>query len=143
MDKKRLAADIEAARRAKGLNQDQAAELLRVSRTTVGNWEDPNNQIAPLPKRWDLIKAVLGIDCQQYDQASVVLTQGAKSQGVVIAKDNSTVNAGCDFGAASQFTVTLTEFEYKLFTLFRLYGNQAIADRCLKQLQAMQAMSTI
>lgn len=140
MSKRKFAVDLGRAIDEKGLNQEQAGELLGVSRTTIGNWTDPENPIEPLPKRWKEIEQVFGIKCRDYFHLEI---EGDRNAGVIIAKDMATVNAGCDFGSSSQFTVTLSREDYEIYTMFQRFGNSAMREKCLKQLKAIEAMTTI
>jgi DNA-binding XRE family transcriptional regulator len=142
MDKRRFAADFKTARNARGWNMEECGKALKVSHATIGNWENPEDtKNNPLPKRWELIKEVMGIDCQSYCPDQSVTFTGNNSQGIINASNGAMVNAGCT--VSSERTVTLDAFEYEIFGLWRQYGNRAMAEKCKRQLQAMAAMSAV
>lgn len=141
-DKAAFAAAVMKKMRSEKWTLQEVADMFTVKPPTISNWRNPRKVDKPHPNRWDMVKAKLGIDCADYVIDNGVKVSGERSQGVIIADNGATVNASCDFGSGEK-PAMLTKFEYELWELFRKFGNQAIADRCYKQLKAIEAMSTM
>jgi len=143
-DKAGFAAAISDALDRLGWTLDEAGkELGGVKHSAVGNWRNPNVVDKPLKKRWELIKQKTGVDCHQFVIKPQVAFSGNRSQGIVTATNGATVYAACGGAEGGKYNVELTAFEFDIWQLFRKYGNASVAERCLKQLKALEATSQI
>jgi transcriptional regulator with XRE-family HTH domain len=131
--------DFERKRKSMRFNsREELMDLLGVSATAIGNWE--KNGVFPLPDKWESIQKVLGIDCTEYEDDVQTVSISASPRAIGIsAKSGATVTAST--GGASGRAIEVSEFELELLTMFRRYGNQALGERCLKQLKAIEAMT--
>lgn len=127
--------DFARKRKALGFNsREDLMDRLGVSATAIGNWE--KHGVFPLPDKWEAIKKTVGIDCTEYDTGEQTLTISSSPHSIGInAKSGAKVSA--TYGSS----IDVSEFEMELLTMFRRYGNQAMGERCLKQLKAIEAMT--
>lgn len=139
MGKKEFAEDLKKIMDAEDYSLQYVADMFGISPRAVGKWTDPDGGW-PEKSKWVTIKERLGLDIKHYKRMGLAITvQG--SPHAITATNGSNVDSTVIGGAHGKYVVELDEFEYNIWVKFRDYGNRSIAERCMKQLCAIEAMS--
>jgi transcriptional regulator with XRE-family HTH domain len=144
MSKEQFAKDFAMKRAELNLNQDQLADRLGVSATSIQNYESPTKKAFPRSHRWAKIKDLMGIDVMPYKyENSTVSFSGDRSSGHINASGSSNVSVGGNYGQGNvgKYAVELSQEEYDILMKYRGIGSPSkIIEKCMAKISAIEAM---